>query len=232
MADQRVSVADRLAEAKIALDNAMASETILGYLSEYGYDQTRLAQGRALYERAAQWVLTQGDELGDQKNATESRDLAREHAHAEYMKFVKLARKVITKSGDRARLQLDGQRPIAFNDWAAQVGVFYTRALADPDILRALAEFNITPAKLQAGKALLDTVVAAHETQVLHVGERQDSTAERDRALAELAAWLSKYRVAAEVALDDHPQLLESLGWLVRNEPPAGQPSPAPEPTP
>ena len=53
MADQRISVADRLSEAKISLDNAMASEIILGYLSEYGYDRIRLEQGRALYERAA-----------------------------------------------------------------------------------------------------------------------------------------------------------------------------------
>ena len=225
MTDQHISIADHLAEAKMALDNAVVSETILGYLSEYGYDMDRLAQGRALYERAAQLVLAQGDELGDQKNATESRDLAREHAHAEYIKFVKLARKVVTKSGDRVRLQLDGTRPVAFNDWAAHVGVFYTRALADPNMLQALAEFDITPAKLQAGQALLNEVVAAHEAQALHVGERQDSTAERDRALAELAAWLSKYRVAAEVALHDHPQLLKSLGWLVRNEPAAGQPS-------
>ena len=46
----------------------------------------------------------------------------------------------------------------------------------------------------------------------------------------ELAAWMSKYQAAAEVALDEHPQLLESLGWLVRNEPPAASPPPVPEP--
>lgn len=77
-----------------------------------------------------------------------------------------------------------------------------------------LAEEGITPAKLTAGKALVDSVEALSVAQAKERGEAQDATQARDTALDELDEWMSDFLAIAHVALEDQPQLLEKLGII------------------
>jgi len=49
------------------------------------------------------------------------------------------------------------------------------------------------------------------------VGESQDATKIKDAAFVKMDDWMSEFYAVAKIALEDNPQLLESLGKLVRS---------------
>ncbi len=56
-----------------------------------------------------------------------------------------------------------------------------------------------------------------HEEYLREVGESQDATKQKDAAFAEIDDWMRDFYAVARIALEDHPQLLETLGILVRS---------------
>jgi len=215
---------------RMAIGNAVTNQAIMAYLAEYNYLPARLGEGQALLARAEALIAAQVGGLGDQKNATEVKDEAWAAADRLYLRLLKAARLVIKKSGDRSALDLDGNRERAYLPWFGQVKQFYTQALARPDLLEQLADLNVTAAKLQAGLALITALEAARNAQQSNIGLKQNTTEARDDVLTELRAWLGKYLAVAELALEDEPQLLESLGALVRSGPAASAKPADPEP--
>jgi len=49
------------------------------------------------------------------------------------------------------------------------------------------------------------------------LGESQDATQTKDKALAAISIWMRDFYDVAKIALDDSPQLLEVLGLSVKN---------------
>lgn len=218
---------DLLAAAEQAINNSLASPVIMQSVGEYGYDEARFKVGSGLLTTAHASAGEQTGEFGDQLNATDAKDVAREAANDAYLPLFKVAKVAVKRAGDRSKLMLDGDRERAYNDWLAQVSTFYEQALLNPHILTELAEFNVTPEKLRAAQALLEPVKAARATQTTQIGVKQDATTAKNKALDDLETWLSTYLAIAEVALADHPQLLESLGKVVksrRSSPPTAEP--------
>jgi hypothetical protein len=209
---------------KLAIGNALKNTVIMEYLADFNYTPDRLADGQTLIAAADKLITTQVGEFGDQKNATEVKGEAWAAADKMYMRLLKSARLVIHKSGDRTALELDGDRDDSYLGWLGQSKKFYTQALGRPDLLDQLADLNVTAAKLQAGLALVTVLEAARDTQQGQIGLKQNATEDRDKVLNDLRAWLSKYLAVAELALEDEPQLLESLGVRVRSGPRAQPP--------
>ena len=214
---------------KMAIANALKSQVIMEYLADYNYTPARLAEGQTLLTSADALITAQVGGLGDQKNATEDKDEAWAATDKVYMRHLKAARLCIHKSGDRTLLALDGNRENSYLRWRGQANQFYTQALARPDLLAQLADLNLTAAKLQAGLDMVTALQVARETQQSQIALKQNATEERDKVLNDLRVWLSKYLAVAELALEDEPQLLESLGVLVRSRS-TRSPEPAPEP--
>jgi hypothetical protein len=210
-----LSQAELIVVSKQALANALRDEVILGYLSEWGYNAARLQAGQQVLSRVTSLSNTGSDLGGDQLNATFDKNQAWQEAEREYMKQLTVARVAVKRPGDRSKLCLDGDREQSYAGWWQQTSKFYEQALENPEILAQLAEFNLTPAKLQAGQALLNQLDAAQTEQISQKGNKQNTAAERAAALKELQQWMSDFEAIAEVALEDHPQLLEALGFVV-----------------
>jgi hypothetical protein len=49
------------------------------------------------------------------------------------------------------------------------------------------------------------------------VGESEDLTQQKDGAFSKLDEWMSEFYAVAKIALEDHPQLLESLGKSIKS---------------
>jgi hypothetical protein len=64
---------------------------------------------------------------------------------------------------------------------------------------------------------LITNVEIARSAYLREKGESQDATQLKDKAFANLDDWMSEFYAVAKIALEDSPQLLESLGKLVRN---------------
>ncbi len=218
MANPTKTKEERLLEISLRIDNSLSNAEILGLVSEYGYTETKLNEGKALYEATNTLFIKQKTEYAEQYAATIAVDEKWKTAHAAYMKQVKVARVALQKdTGAYLKLGLVGARKEAIAGWLLQTSQFYTNALADSGILTKLAEYGITQTKLEEAKALVDEVEAANVEQQKEIGEAQQATLDRNTKYGELTEWDSKYVAIARIALEERPQLLEELGILERS---------------
>lgn len=207
------SIADRLLAAQLAIDNAISDTEVKTALAEYGYDETRLGEGKTLLDTTNQLQQTQQKEYGDQYEATDVLKQAHKAADKEYMKFVKIARIALkSEHAVTKKLDLDGIRKKTFSGWVGQARQFYLNALGDSIVVEKMAAYGVTQVKLENGKILLEQAEAANAAQKKEKGEAQQATQERDQAMDNLEEWLSDFIVIARIALEEKPQLLEKLG--------------------
>lgn len=212
----RESIDTYLDRARIAIDNALANETLLNALSEWGYTSERLQIGKTLYEAAAAAQRQQTQEYGEQIGATATLERSREAARKTYNRLIKVARAVLDDNpGALQELGLTGRRKQSLSGWLAQAEQFYRNALNNTTLLTTLGDYGITAAKLEAGLAEIQTVRNNKLIQETEKGEAQNATKVRDAAFEDLDTWLSRYLEIATAALEDQPQLLESLGLTI-----------------
>ena len=212
---EHFTIASRLLFAQNAITNALGSEEIKSAMAAYGYDEARLQNGNALYNKASELQTLQVKEYGDQYSATDAMNLAKALANKSYIEYLKIAR--IALIGDRgagASLQLDGKRKVTFSGWLAQAKTFYTNVLALAEVIAAMGGFGITQEKLVAGQQLVDEVEQKLNVQLLEKGEAQNATQVRDEAFEELEDWMGNFITIARIALADKSQYLEVLGII------------------
>ncbi len=70
---------------------------------------------------------------------------------------------------------------------------------------------------MTAANALLVEVEGARGTYLKEQGESQDATHNKNSVFDQLEDWMKEFYAVAKIALEDRPQLAESLGRLVRN---------------
>ena len=202
-----------LLQAETAIVNISENADIKALLANYGYDDAKLAAGLTLFTTATTLHENQLKEYGDQYSATQSFKRAVTAARETYMEHVKIARVAMKGSpAGGAKLGLSGSRASDFSGLAIQVDVFYVNALADPEVLAALAKFGITEDKLTASHAAFADTRAKYIKQKNETGEAQKSTQKRDEAVDELSNWISDFMVIARIALKNQPEMLAALG--------------------
>jgi hypothetical protein len=209
-------MAQRLMAAQVAIDNSLNNPAILNAVTAFGYDEARLQAGRALYDEVMGLAAAQEVEYGEQYEATAVVQAAWDTADKAYKRALKISR-VVFKGNEKARnaLGLSGSRKNTLSGWIKQASTFYINLLGTPDLVAAMTPYSYDQTKLEAEAALVQAVVDASAAQDKERGEAQEATKVRDAKMDELDQWLSDYKAIAQVALDDSPQQLEQLGWVV-----------------
>jgi len=209
-----LSIDARLLAAQVAIDNALANPDILAALEIFNHGVTKLTVGRTLYEEVLPLVNQQKLEYGEQYEATETVKALWAEADAAYMRTLKVARVALRDNVKaQAAMMLTGPRKRTLSGWIEQVEAFYGNLLANADLLAAMAFFGYNQTKLEAEAALLQAVRAANLIQEKEKGEAQEATKLRDAKMDELDAWMADFKAIAQVALEEHPQWLEILGF-------------------
>jgi hypothetical protein len=210
----KLTIAERLLAAQVAIENALGDADIRAALSAFGYDEARLRAGKALYEEAVALANRQKAEYGDQYGGTDAVKSAWAEADRAYRVALQVAR-VAFKGYPKAHaaLMLDGERKRSLPGWLEQAAAFYANLLGDADLLARMGNFGYTSAKLEAEHALVQAVAAANLAQEKEKGEAQDATRQRDARLDELDAWMADFKAIAQAAMAENPEWLEKLGW-------------------
>ena len=212
------SLAAFLNKARIAIDGSLNHSEIQGYLSQYGYALERLQAGKSLYETAFSAHERQKKEFGEQIDATAEFKKVWEEAQKNYMRYVKIARIAFKdKPGIFTELALNGKRKRSFSGWLLQASQFYGNLLGEQQRLEAMGNYGITPELLTAGQVDLEAVQTANISQQKEKGDAQAARETRDEAIDNLDDWLSDFIAIAKIALEEKPQLMESLGILARS---------------
>jgi len=206
------SIDEQLNETQVALDNALTHEEIAPMLAVFGYTAEKLNEGKALYEQAHTLHQTQKTEYAEQHGATQDVNAKWDTAHKEYMRLVKIGRVALQSNGlALEKLGLIGRRKESISGWLEQAFFFFNKALEDADILAAFGNFGVTQQRLEDGLALVEAVKLANTVQEKEKGEAQQSTINRDKAVDAIGQFMSDFRKIARIALEEKPQLLESL---------------------
>ncbi len=202
-----------ISKSGVAISNGKNEPALAELLLEYGYTPERLATGESLWNTASSLNSLQKKESGEQLAATEALNQAIEAANAVYIPHMKVARIAFRNDINRwAQLELKGKRKKSQSGWMGQTKVFYSNLLADELALEKMAGYGQTREKLEAGQQLVEKTEVQLAVRKKEMGEAQDATKKRDKAIDELQEWYSDYIEIARLALADQPQYLEMMG--------------------
>ena len=210
------SIEEKLHEAQLAIDNAIADPIVASAIAEFGYDDARMAEGKALYEKAIELQQKQFAEYGDKFEATEGLHKIWQTADAVYrttFRVARIAMKEKKKAWSTMRLYNANNRSLPI--WLSEAKALYGNLLKDQDLVLAMERFGYTRDRLLEEQALVHSVEEAKRIKEDEKSDAQHATMQRDQALAELGEWFDDFLEIADIALAETPQKLEKLGVVV-----------------
>lgn len=212
------SEAEILEQYRIALHNARHQTAIAEILDEFGYGPDTLAVGDAKLAAARSAFDGSRTEKSEASAAHHLFSTKRDQLIDRYALDRRKARVVFAKDPVTAKkLAIAGNMPRSYIRMLEAARTFYSVSLDDPEIQSRLARVKITPEQLREVAPLLAEVEAARAIYFKELGEAQQATKLKDEAFAEIDDWMKEFYAMAKIALEESPQLLESLGRLVRS---------------
>ena len=213
----RTSEVQTLEQYRVAFENTASQPQISATMAEYGYDSATMAIGKALYDETRLSFDSNKKETDEEAAAYATFAAKEDQLSKIYAQHRKKAKVVFRNDSVTAdMLEISGSLPQAYIKWLEIVKKFYNVALADSNIQSGLSRLKVTPNDLTAAQALIPEVEAARATYLKEKGESQDATTKKDTAFAKLDSWMREFYAVAKIALEDTPQLLESLGKVVK----------------
>lgn len=203
---------------RISLHNAGSQPQLAEILAEFGYGPEVLAEGKARLAEARAAFDGSRTEKNEASAAYHDFNTKRDELSAIYTLDKRKARGTFGKEPVVAqRLAILGNTPRAYIRWLEAVRTFYSECVADPEIQRRLTRMRVTPEHLNRATSMIEEVEAARARYVQELGESQNATKLKDAAFARVDDWMKEFYFIAKIALEESPQLAESLGRLVRS---------------
>lgn len=94
---------------------------------------------------------------------------------------------------------------------------FYSGVQANTELQSKLTRLKISTEELTNSIASISVLESLRSEYLREVGESQDATKAKDSAFEKIDLWMMDFYAVAKIAMEDQPQLLESLGILVRS---------------
>ena len=94
---------------------------------------------------------------------------------------------------------------------------FYQLLDTTEKLLTPLKQLKITEQEIKKQLQLLTEVEQAYTDYQKEKGESQQATKDKNDAFDALDKWVTRFFKVAKIALEDRPQLLESLGKIMKN---------------
>ncbi|WP_159518059.1 hypothetical protein [Sunxiuqinia indica] len=207
-----------LEQYRVSLENVEKQPTIATIMSEFGYTPEVIAQGKGVYLETQQTFDANRTEDDETSAAYKFFTDQKEKLADLYSNHRKKA-KVIFRNEPviMEQLGITGRIPHAHVKWMDTVKTFYAVARNNEALQSRLARLKVTPKELNEGASLITETETARAEYLREVGESQDATKQKDAAFAKLDDWMSEFYAVAKIALDDHPQLMESLGKPIKS---------------
>ncbi len=203
---------------RISLTNVENQKEIATTLSEYGYTSETIAIGKQLLEKTISALNFNRNEDNETIQARADFDSKIEEITEKYTTHRRKA-KVAFRKDEVALKQLDltGSVPRTYSRWLNTVKTFYNGVQSNTNHTTKLTLFKITEEDIAT---CITDISALESTRALYLrekGESQEATKSKDKSLSNLEEWMTDFYAVARIAMEDKPQLLETLGLLVRS---------------
>ncbi len=197
----------------ILFDNTASNPLILSKLSQFGYSETEMEAGKALFARITTLPSHIKNVEAEKMEQIRIFNLKRKEVGEIYQVHLKIARIVFKKDeGAIIKLGLKGTRSRVGTKWIAMAAQFYGNILRIPDYLERMGRFNISEENLRAGKDMIEELEDLREAKEAAKGTLKDEVRKMKEATLEWLEWESTFLKIAKIALVDNKYLIESLG--------------------
>lgn len=202
----------------VLFENVKKDTVLATELAEYGYDATAITQGESLYNTLLAKYSTNKTETAEETTAYANFNSHFEALVAVYATDRKKAKIVFKNQPDVLKnLELVGNAPVRNASVLNSISIFYNALQNNAAWLTALNRLKITEAHVTDQLAKLATTQSAYATYVQEKGESQQATQDKNKAFDDVIKWVNEFYAVAKIALEDKPQLLESVSKWVRS---------------
>lgn len=215
---RRISETQLIQNYGVLFKNVKTESVLAAELAEYGYNAAAIAEGEALYNTLLEKYNTNKTETTEQTSAYAVFDQILENTRAVYTTDRKKAKIVFKNQPDVLKnLQLKGLAPIRNAALIDTMRLFYETLNNTPDLLTPLNRLKITADHVASQLTKVTETQQAYATYIKEKGESQQATQDKNKAFDAVSKWVSEFYSIAKIALEDQPQLLESVAKLVRS---------------
>ena len=205
-------------QSRVALTNVETQPSILSAMQPFGYTAEKLEQGKSLLQNAKNALSFNQQEDNETIAARADFDALRDELDQAYRMDRKKAKVAFRKDPQVLQmLGLIGAAPRAYVKWVEGLKKFYNTASGNDTIGQGLATMLISAEAINERMTKITALEAARAEYLREIGESQDATKQKDKAMAELDDWMRDFYAIAKIALEDQPQLLEALGKKVKS---------------
>ena len=199
-------------KSKVALTNVETQPEIAKEMGELSYDAAKIAEGKSLAAAAEKSLGEQTKEKNEETAASKTfkNDKARiETLYKNHRKKAQFA--MMDDPNALNELKLNVGTSTLYSRWRDEVHNFYTVVSGNENYTKLLTASKVNPKELEEMKTLLPQMDAAYSTYYRESGESQEATRKKNLALGALEEYMRRFWRAADIALEDVPQLKEAL---------------------
>jgi hypothetical protein len=113
-------------------------------------------------------------------------------------------------------LCLEGSVPNTYIGWIETLKMFYSSLSSNDVWLTQMGTLKVDKEQITEALKQIEVVEKCRAEYLREKGESEDATQKKDKAMKEMERWMSEFYAVARIALEDNPQLLESLGKGVK----------------
>jgi N-acetyl-anhydromuramyl-L-alanine amidase AmpD len=220
-----------LQHAQQLIVNGQGNAEVADEMASYGYDAARWAEGQALLDTARQKIEANENAFAAQLGATDAFNAAFDLAWEQSQELARLCARLFDGQTELLELlglherrdPITGESVLAWPSENRRLSTFlawgqnlYAVAQSHPAVAAMLANYGYPVERLSQEAAAVLAVVQANNAQEIAKARTQQTTVERDEAVAALEAWLARTKTVAKMALKGQRQLLEMLGLRTR----------------
>ena len=213
----RKTIAQKMEEQRLLIFNSRKPE-ILPFLEPMGIDIAHLDTGKNLYEKVVELDNIKKKEYQEQNLAYDIYQDAKNRCEPIYKrtrKLVKMASRSDKNLQDRLKLKLTRSRVI--EEWILQQIEFYNLLANETVFLGKISKYGLTIEQLNTEKEEIASLQLLRNEAMSEKGQAQEATSMRDKKKEELEDYCYELKTVATIALEEHPQLLEKLGMIIRS---------------
>ncbi|MCU4176119.1 hypothetical protein [Carboxylicivirga sp. N1Y90] len=202
---------------RISLKNAEEQSDIAQVMAEYGYTAKEFSEGKALLLDTRTAFDSKLQEAEEESSAYQAFNVLRGRLSKQYSVLRKKAKVVYRKDALMCdKLAVSGDMPNAYINWFEVIRKFINVAMASEEVRTKLARLKVSEEDLNLLSDDLNELKNLRAIYLKEKGESQNATQIKDESFAKLDDWMREFYAVAKIALEDQPQLLESLGIVVK----------------
>ncbi len=203
---------------RLVFTNLSEVANIQEEIAEYGYDDTVINQGKVLYETAKALYEKRQEESAQEKETYDIFAQALEEFSAQYRKDRRKAKVALMNHTQYYELfHLKKQVPQAYLKLIQEAKFFYEQIKNNTETKQLLTRLKLTDELADSQLAQLETVTQHRAKYEKEKGESQQATKDKNQAFEAISEWMREFYAVAEIALEDHPQYLESIGKFIKS---------------